>query len=480
MAKLRLTLVAASIAVLSGCSFAPTYQVPQTVIPTTFKETGPWQLARPADRIPRDGWWTVYRDPALSGLEEKVNAANPNVAAAVARHDEARALLAEAQSGLYPTIGSETDVTRQRQSDRRPLRGSDEPDTFEANTVEAGFNFDLDLWGKVRNQVSAGRAEAQASADDLTSLQLSLQASLASTYFELRGLDQRAKLLRDTIDTYQRALKLTVSRHQGGLASGLDVSRAQTQLASASAALSDVAASRALLEHAIATLTGVPASQFSLSPEVNPSYLPAVPAGIPATLLQRRPDIAAAERRVAEANARIGVAKAAFYPDISLGLDGGFQSTTLSPWLVAPNEIWSVGPQMLFTLFDGGKRSAAVRGSRAQLAENGAKYKATVLVAFQQVEDGLALLHHLGDESVKENEALDAAQRTLTLSMSRYRDGVVSYLEVVTAQTTELNAQITALDLRTRRLRASVAFIQALGGGWTDVGPDKAQTTGSA
>jgi NodT family efflux transporter outer membrane factor (OMF) lipoprotein len=480
MAKLRLTVVAASIVALSACSFAPTYQVPQTAIPTAFKETGPWQLARPADRIPRDGWWKVYQDPVLSGLEEKVNAANPNVAAAVARHDEASALLAEAQSGLYPTIGSETEVTRNRQSDRRPLRGSNEPDFYEANTVDVGLDFDLDLWGKVRNQVSAGRAEAQASADDLQSLRLSLQASLASTYFELRGLDQRAKLLSHTIDTYQRALKLTVSRHRGGVASGLDVSRAQTQLASASAALNDVAAARALLEHAIATLTGVPASQFSLPPEVNPSYLPSVPAGIPATLLQRRPDIAAAERRVAEANAKIGVAKAAFYPDISLGLDGGFQSTSLSPWLIAPNEIWSVGPQMLFTLFDGGKRSAAVRDSRAQLAENGAKYKATVLVAFQQVEDGLALLHHLGDESVKENDALVAAQRTLTLSMSRYRDGVVSYLDVVTAQTTELDAQITALDLRTRRLKASVAFIQALGGGWTDAGTDKPKTNGNA
>src|SRR6202012_5952987 len=284
MAKLRLTLVAASIVALSACSFAPTYQVPQTAIPTSFKEAGPWQLARPADRIPRDGWWTVYRDPVLSGLEEKVNSANPNVAAAVARHDEAGALLAEAQSGLYPTIGSETDVTRNRQSDRRPLRGSNEPDFFEANTVDVGFNFDLDLWGKVRNQVSAGRAESQASADDLQSLRLSLQATLASTYFELRGLDQRAKLLSDTIDTYQRALKLTVSRHRGGVASGLDVSRAQTQLASASAALNDVAASRALLEHAIATLTGVPASQFSLQAEVNASYLPSVPAGIPTTL----------------------------------------------------------------------------------------------------------------------------------------------------------------------------------------------------
>ena len=298
-------------------------------------------------------------------------------------------------------------------------------------------------------------------------MRLSLQASLASTYFELRGLDQRAKLLNDTIDTYTRALKLTVSRHNGGLASGMDVSRAQTQLASARAAADDTQASRALLEHAIATLTGTPASSFSLAPDVAFNYLPHVPVGVPSTLLQRRPDVAAAERRVAAANANIGVAKAAFYPDISLGLDGGYQSDTFSPWLAAPNEMWSVGPQLLFTIFDGGKRSAAVANARAELAENGAKYRQTVLVAFQQVEDGLALLHHLGDESVNEDQALSAAQQTLALAISQYKDGVVSYLDVVTAQTTELTAQISSLDLRTRQLTASVSLIQALGGGWT-------------
>jgi NodT family efflux transporter outer membrane factor (OMF) lipoprotein len=465
----RCTLIAAACAVaLNACSFAPPYHAPAAAIPTAFKEAGPWQPAQPADRMPRDGWWAVYRDPVLSALEAKIATANPDVAAAVARHDEAAAFLKEARSGLFPTIGADVSVARQRQSDRRPLRGSDQPSTYNADTADIGFGYDLDLWGKVRNQVSAGRSQEQASEDDLQSVRLSLQASLASSYFELRGLDQRAKLLHDTIVTYEHALKLTASRHDGGLASGLDVSRAKNQLASARAAADDAQASRALLEHAIATLTGTPASSFTLAPDVGHHILPAVPAGLPATLLQRRPDIAAAERRVAAANAEIGVAKAAFFPDISLGLDGGYQSTTFSPWLAAPNEIWSVGPQLLFTIFDGGRRSAAVANSRAQLAENGAKYRQTVLAAFQQVEDGLALLHHLGDESVNENEALSSAQTTLALAMSRYKDGVVSYLDVVTAQTAELTAQIASLDLRTRQLRASVSLIQALGGGWSD------------
>jgi NodT family efflux transporter outer membrane factor (OMF) lipoprotein len=467
MDKRRLSVALASAALISGCSFAPAYQVPPTSIPTAFKEGGAWQLAKPADRVPRDAWGKVYRDPALDQLEVQVAAANPDLAAAVARHDEATAYLAQARSGLFPTIGAEAQVARARQSDHRPLRGATQPSVYGSNTVDVGISYDLDLWGKVRNEVNAGRAAMQASAADLASLRLSLQAALAEAYFNLRGLDEQQQLLTDTIDTYQRALNLTMSRHAGGIASDLDVSRAQTQLGSARAAAEDIAARRALYEHAIATLTGVSASKFTLAPALAAAYLPSIPPVVPASLLQRRPDIAAAERRVAEANAQIGVAKAAFYPDISLGLDGGYQSTTISPWLMAPNEIWSVGPSLLFTVFDGGRRSAITQQARAQLAENGAKYKATVLLAFRQVEDNLAQLHHLCDEAAREDEALTAAQRTLELSMSRYRDGVVSYLEVVTAQTTELTTQIAALDLDTRRLLASVGLIEALGGGWS-------------
>ena len=467
MDKRRLCIALAGAAMLSACSFAPPYHAPAASLPTHFKEGGAWQLARPADRVPRDDWWTVYRDPVLDRLETQVASTNPNVAAAIARHDEAVADLSQARSGFFPTIGAEASVERQRQSDNRPLRGADQPSVYNTGTVDVGISYDLDLWGKIRNEVAAGRAAMQASDADLDSVRLSLQASLADAYFNLRGLDEQQKLLDDTIDTYQRALKLTLSRHAGGIASDLDVSRAQTQLDTARAAVDDIAARRALYEHAIASLTGTPASNFALAPVADAGYLPAIPSGVPAALLQRRPDIAAAERRVAQANAQIGVAKAAFFPDLSLGLDGGYQSDSLSPWLMAPNEIWSVGPSLVFTLFDGGRREAMTNEARAKLAENGAKYKATVLQAFQQVEDNLAQLHHLGDEATQQDQALVAAQRTLQLSMSRYRDGVVSYLDVVTAQTTELSTQITSLNLDTRRLLASVGLIEALGGGWS-------------
>ena len=472
---LRAVALAAAL-LLSACSFAPTYHAPATAIPTHFKEAGDWQTARPADQLPRDGWWRAFDDPVLNQLEPRVAKANPNVAAALARHDEADALVSEARSALLPTVGAEANVSRERQSALRPLRGTDQPNVYNSNTLGVGIGYDLDLWGKVRNEVKAGEASSVASEADIASLQLSLQAKLATTWFDLLGLDQQSKLLDDTIAAYRHALDLTESRHRGGIASSLDVSRARTQLASAQAAADDVSARRALYEHAIATLIGVPASQFNVAPDTIRPHLPNLPAGLPSALLQRRPDIAAAERRVAASNAQIGVAKAAFFPDLSLGLDGGFQSDTFSPWIVAPNEMWSIGPTLMMTIFDGGRRAAVVRGARAKLAENGAQYKATVLNAFQQVEDNLALLHHLGDEAQREDEALTAAQRTLTLSMSRYRDGVVSYLDVVTAQTTELSTQIASLELDTRRLDATVGLIQAIGGGWStqDLHEDKA------
>nr|WP_112177323.1 efflux transporter outer membrane subunit [Paraburkholderia unamae] len=463
---LRAVALAAAL-VLSACSFAPTYHAPATALPTHFKEAGDWQTAQPSDHMPRDGWWRTFDDPVLNQLEPQVAKANPDIAAALARHDEADALVAQARSALLPTIGAEANVSRVRQSALRPLRGSGQPNVYDSNTLDVGIGYDLDLWGKVRNEVKAGEASSTASEADIASLQLSLQAKLATTWFDLLGLDQQSKLLDDTIAAYRHALELTESRHRGGIASSLDVSRAQTQLASAQAAADDVSARRALYEHAIATLVGVPASQFNVAPDTLRPHLPNLPAGLPSALLQRRPDIAAAERRVAAANAQIGVAKAAYFPDLSLGLDGGFQSDTFSPWIVAPNEMWSIGPTLMMTIFDGGRRTAIVHGAQAKLAENGAQYKATVLNAFQQVEDNLALLHHLGDEAQREDEALTAAQSTLTLSMSRYRDGVVSYLDVVTAQTTELSTQIASLELDTRRLDATVGLIQAIGGGWS-------------
>jgi NodT family efflux transporter outer membrane factor (OMF) lipoprotein len=456
------SMVAVAAALLAGCSFAPTYHVPSTPISTAYKEAGSWQLAQPADHIERDAWWKVYRDSQLNRLEPLVAAANPNVQAAIARHDEALAYERQAESGLYPTVGAGAQVTRSRQTDQSS--GSSQPTTSSASVAGLVFNYDLDLWGKVRNEVAASKAQSVAAEDDLASLRLSLQANLAQAYWRLRGLDEQAQVLADTVDTYQRALQLTLSRRSGDIASDLDVSRAKTQLATAKAQAEDVKAQRALEEHAIAALTGASASTFSLAPSNTLPYIPSVPAGIPGTLLERRPDVAAAERRVAAANAQIGVARAAYFPDISLGLAGGFES---SPMFAGPQEIWSIGPALAETLFDGGLRHAKTDEARAKLAQNSATYRATVITAIKQVEDNLALEHHLGDEAVREDEALDAAKRALDLSMSQYRDGVISYLDVVTAQTTELQIQLTSVLLNTRRSLASVGLIEALGGGWS-------------
>jgi NodT family efflux transporter outer membrane factor (OMF) lipoprotein len=467
MVKRRIC-AAAIAACLSGCSLAPAYHTPAAVIPTSYKEAGKWQIAKPADRIDRSDWWKVYRDPELDRLEPLVAQANPDVQAAIARHDEATDYLREARSGLFPTLGADVQMTRNRQSDRRPMRfEAAQPADYRANTADLTFAYDLDLWGKVRNEVAAGKAQSEAAADDLASLRLSLQASLATAYFTLRGYDDEQRVLDGTIDTYRRALKLTLSRRAGGIASDLDVSRARTQLAAAQAKAEDVKARRALEEHAIAVLTGAAPSSFTLEPGDALPYVPVIPAGLPSGLLQRRPDIAAAERRVAAANAEIGIARAAYFPDLSLGLEGGFQSDALSPWFAAPETMWAIGPELAMTLFDGGLRRARTDRAQAQMAEYAAEYRSTVLQAMREVEDNLALEHHLGDESIREQQALDAAKRTLNLSMSQYRDGVVSYLEVVTAQTTELQTRLVALSLNTQRLLATVGLIKALGGGWS-------------
>ena len=451
---------------LAGCSFAPAYHPPATPTPVAFKEGGPWTQATPADRAARGDWWTLYGDITLDGLERRIATDNPTLAGALGRYDESRAYLAQARAGLFPQIGLSTDVERDRQSDNRPLRGADQPAQYGAATIGSSASYELDLWGRLRNSVAAGRAEAQASADDLAAMRLSLEGELAASYMTLRGYDQQMALLSATVDAYAKADALTERRFKGGIASGIDTGRSGTQLAEAQAQLADVEAARALTEHAIASLVGTPASSFAIPAEVVRIVLPVIPTGLPSTLLERRPDVAAAERRMAAANSEIGVAKAAFYPSISLGGEGGFQDAGLPSLFTAPNIFWSIGPSAVLSLFDGGRKRAQLAVARAAWTQATATYRGQVLQAFQDVEDNLAELHHLGDEAQAEDRAVHQATQTETLSLNRYLKGAVTYLDVVTAQTTALRTRRVALDLETRRLQASVGLIRAIGGGW--------------
>jgi len=460
--------LAATIMALAGCSLAPPYARPSMTLPTAYKEVGPWTPASPADAEPRGDWWTVYDDATLNGLEQQIESQNPDLALALARYDEVQAYAAEARASLYPQIDLGGTATANRQSANRPLRLVTGSDFYADNLLTGSFSYEVDLWGRVRNLVAAGKAQAQASGADAASVRLSLEAQLADAYLSLRGLDAEAKLLADTTKAYALALKLTEALHDGGAYAGLDVDRAQTQLQIARAQEVDVAAQRALYEHEIAALVGEPASVFSLSAVPQLPAAPTIPVATPSLILQRRPDIAAAERRAAAANAMIGVTRAAFYPSIILGATGGFQNTGTTNLLSLADSWWTVGPTLAMTLFDGGYRKAAVRASRDQFNEASATYRSTVLLAFQQVEDNLALCNKLADEEQQQSAAVAAADRTLALALVQYRMGATTYLDVVTAQTTDLMAQTTELAIQTRRLQASVDLVIALGGGWNE------------
>jgi NodT family efflux transporter outer membrane factor (OMF) lipoprotein len=465
----RLFAIAGAVVMLGGCSLAPTYHTPSLPpMPSSFKEAGTaWKVAQPSDQLPRGSWWALYDDNALSQLESKLDADNPSLAAALARYDTARAFESQLRSGMFPSLDFAANPERARQSDNRPLRGSNQPDEYDSDTVGVSANYDLDLWGRVRNEVSQGHAQSQAAQADLASAKLSLEAQLADDYVRLRGYDIQAGILDNTLKAYERALELTENRHAGGIASGMDVSRAQAQLHDAQAQVTEVQAQRALIEHAIAALVGEPASSFSLAPEPEQLPVPVTPPGLPSTLLERRPDIAAAERRVFAANAGIGIARAAFFPDLSLSGSYGFQNTGFGNLLSIGNRFWALGPLATLNLFDAGLRRAQLRQAHAEFAEASADYRQTVLSAFREVEDNLVLLRDLGTEASQEDQAVVAAQKTLTIATNRYREGIVNYLEVVTAQTAALSAQRDAEAIRTRRLQASVNLIRALGGGWT-------------
>jgi multidrug efflux system outer membrane protein len=456
---------------LAGCSMAPNYAPPTIAAPAAYKEAPDgWTVATPLDQAPRDFWWGMFGDPVLDELEARIEGASPTLAAAVARYDAARAAAGEAAADLYPTVSAGADLTRERTSARRP--GANASSRFTDATVGASLAYELDLWGRVRNSVRAARADAEANAADLAAVRLSLQASLADTYFRLRGLDAEAALLRATVDAYGKALELTQARHEGGAASGLDVNRAQTLLSSARAQISSVANRRAATEHEIAALVGAVPSTFAIAPTgAGIGAPPPVPAEAPAVLVQRRPDVAAAERRIAAANARIGVARAAFFPDLTLGLAGGFESSH-GNLLSAPAGFWALGPlSAALDLFDGGRRRARVRISRAQYDEAAANYREAALTAFREVEDNLAAQRLLATEGADQSAAAAAADRTSDLALTRYREGAADYLEVVTAQTAALDAEREAIAVQTQRMQTAVALVRALGGGYASGNP---------
>ncbi len=451
---------------LGACSLAPPLKTPQVPAGDTYKETGSWTEAQPADRLPRDSWWTLYGNEEINALQARLVAGNPNLAASLADYAQARALTDQARAGLFPTLGLNAGVARARESVNAPLISSSVPRYYDTNVLGGSISYELDLWGQIRNQVAAGEDNAAAAAADLENARLSLIAQLVEDYMQLRSLDHAGKILDDTVKAYARALALTEQRHGAGIAAGLDVSQAQTQLAAARSQLAQTLAQRALMEHAIAALLGVSASTFTIEPAIVDINEPHIPSGIPGTLLQRRPDIAAAQRRMMAANANIGVARAAYFPSLTLGGQGGVESTAFSNWLTAPSTFWAIGPNALLSVFDGGLRRAQVAQARAEFDASAANYRGTVVTAFQQVEDSLATLNHYYDAAVQEKAAVDAAQRTLNLSMALYVQGATDYLTVVTSQTALLQTQLQALDLDTLQLRASVDLIRALGGGW--------------
>lgn len=464
----RLGYIGACALLIGGCSLAPTMKTPPVPTGAAFKEAGTWTLAQPADRLQRDSWWTLYDTPELDDLARRLIAGNPNLAAALANYAQAVSLKDQARAGLFPSVALNSGVSRARESAHAPLIGPTTPHYYDDNVLGGSVSYEFDLWGRIRNQVAAGEANAQAYAADLENARLSLLAQLVDDYVQLRSLDREQAILADTVKAYDRAVTLTEQRHGAGIGSGLDVAQAQTQLNAARSQASQVLAQRALMEHAIGALLGVSASTFSIDAALVDLKLPHVPTGVPATLLERRPDIAGAQRRMMSANANIGVARAAYFPSLTLGAQGGVQSIGFSNWLTAPSTFWAIGPNAVLNLFDAGLRRAQVAQARAEFDASAANYRGVVVAAFQQVEDSLANLNHYYDAAQEEKAAVEAAQRTLTLSMALYKQGAADYLTVVTSQTALLQAQLAALNLDTLQLRASVDLVRALGGGWED------------
>ncbi len=455
-----------SVLLVAGCTVGPNYKRPAAPVPPVYKEVGDWKPAQPNDQNLGGNWWEIFQDPQLNDLEAQVNVSNQNLKAAEAQYTQARAVLRYNRAAYYPTITGGASATRNRISNHRPASIVANGITYNDYQIPLQLSYEVDVWGRVRRTVESYREQAQASAADLATVNLSMHAELAMDYFQARTLDAEEQLLNSTVTQYEQALALIQSRFSGGIASDLEVQQAETQLETTRAQAIDVGVARAQYEHAAAILIGKPPAEFSLPALPLTASPPPIPAGLPSELLERRPDIAAAERRMASANAQIGVAKAAYYPTISLGATGGFESGVITTLISGPSILWSAGGSAVMPLFDAGRRRANMDQAIAFYDETVANYRETVLTGFQQVEDNVAALRILEHEAQVQEKAVVAAQKYLELANTRYVGGVTSYLEVTTAQSAALSDELTAVNILGRRMVDAVTLVQALGGGW--------------
>ena len=459
-------------AALAGCTAGPNYVRPTTDTPSTYKEAQGWKQAEPRDEQPRGAWWEVFKDAQLDALVKQVEVTNQTLKAAEARVREAHALTQAARAAYFPIVTANASASRS--GGRGGATGSSGSTTGPGGgprnnyNVALDVNWEIDLWGRVRRTVEASEATAQASVADLEAAKLSAQAQLAEDYFLLRAQDAEIRLLNDTVGAYERSLQLTRNQYAVGVVGRADVAQAETQLKSTQAQAIDAAIQRAQLEHAIAVLIGKAPAEFTIAAEPVPNEFPAIPVGLPSDLLERRPDIAAAERRAAAANAQIGVAESAFFPALTLSATGGFQSSLLSQLFSAPSRYWSLGPALAQVIFDAGLRRAQTDQAIATYDENVANYRQTVLTGFQEVEDNLVALRNLEQEAVVQDEAVKAARESLAIVLNQYRAGTANYLAVIVIQAAALSNERTAIGILGRRLTASVALIKALGGGWNE------------
>lgn len=461
--------------VFSGCTVGPKYTKPgapttpnyKEQVPASYDPSNQWKPAQPGDRTIRGKWWEAFGVPELNALEEQVLISNQDLKIAEARLRQARAAIRFNRGAQFPTISTAPSVSSVKNSDFSPAFSSKLNEVSQGDlTLPFDLTYELDFWGRIRRSVAAAREEAQATAGDYETAKLSLQAELAMDYFELRSADAQKKLLDDTVVAYTDNLALTLRRFKGGVAPRADVAQAQTQLDTTRVQDTDVTVQRAQFEHAIAILTGRPPADFSLAAQPLDSQPPVIPTGLPSDLLQRRPDIAAAERRVAEANQQIGIARAAYFPTVTLDGTAGFTGTQASNWFTWPSAFWAIGPTLAQTLFDGGRRRATSESARANYDATVANYRQTSLTAFQEVEDNIAALRILENEAQQQERAIASSKDSLHLFTNRYKGGVDTYLQVITAETIELGNERNAIDIQRRRMDASVLLTKALGGGW--------------